>query len=198
MPRMRTGTHRFEKSVWEDFKRKLVTDTALTLEEANRRKAVAEMLLAEFAVDRQINERSPEAAWHRTHGWLHPLRHLEEAAAAVAAGETTREAVAEEMGVDLEQVDAENAHDQERLRVNGWTVLPEGFEVTFEQADDTWLYADTEADDPIMAGIDTQMASEGYVHIDIAVSGKPRSKIKIRRDVSESFLRDIETCFMGY
>ncbi|GEC34036.1 hypothetical protein N181_23230 [Sinorhizobium fredii USDA 205] len=69
------------------------------------------MLLAEFTVDRQINERSPEAAWHRTHGWLHPLRYLEEAAAAVTVGETTREVVAEAMAVDLDQVDAERRCD---------------------------------------------------------------------------------------
>jgi hypothetical protein len=59
MPVLKNGDDRFERGGWESFKRKLIADTELTIEEAKRHKAIAEMLLAEFAVDRQIDQRAP-------------------------------------------------------------------------------------------------------------------------------------------
>ncbi|MBX5111979.1 hypothetical protein HJB51_29040 [Rhizobium lentis] len=142
-------------------------------------------------------EEAPKAAWHHELGWLHPVKAMEAAKADVEAGEITRKETAEAMGFDLAKMDAENARDRARLQSFLTCDLPEPW-VDPGVVRDTWLYEDTEADDPIVAGIDTQMTSDGYVRVDIAVSGKPRSKIKIRKDVSESFLRDIEACFRRY
>lgn len=99
MPRLRDGDYRFEQGVWETFKRKLVEDTSLTVEEAKRRKAIAEMLLAEFAVDRQINQKTPEAAWHYQHGWLYSAK------------------------------DAEAPTDEDQIAPGTWTTLPEVLDV---------------------------------------------------------------------
>jgi hypothetical protein len=104
------------------------------------------MLLAEFAVDRQINEKAPRGAWHRTHGWLHPVKTMEAAKDAVEASELTREEVADALGVDLAEVDAENTRDQKRDQISPgmWTTLPEGFDFA---DDETSPFAATERDD---------------------------------------------------
>ncbi|MBY5325256.1 hypothetical protein [Rhizobium leguminosarum] len=49
--------------------------------------------------------------------------------------------------------------------------------------DDTWPYEDTEADDPIVAGIDTQMTSDGYVRINIAGSSVAMSCSRLRASI---------------
>ncbi len=123
------------------------------------------------------------AVWHHKRGWIRPVDEIRKAAAAVESGKITREDAAHAIGVDLAEVDAENARDQDRLKVNGWTVLPQGFEVTFEEPksgyglvgdleDDTWPYENTEADDPVTAGVDTQATADGKVRIDIQIGGK--------------------------
>ncbi|MFK3962134.1 hypothetical protein ACI2KT_00970 [Ensifer adhaerens] len=163
MPVLTKGDDRFERGGWESFKRKLIADTELTIEEAKRRKAIAEMLLAEFAVDRQIDQRAPEAAWHHQLGWLHPAKNTE------------------------------SAPDEDQISPGAWTTLPEGF----DPADWGFDGSDPTADTVTVRG-DTAIPCEGYVRIDIAVSGKPHSLILIRKEVSENFLRDVQACFMSY
>lgn len=126
------------------------TNTTMTLAEAERRKAVAEMIIAEIQVGEALQDASigpylggypgEGMVWHHKYGWLHPTKYLEVVKTDVEAGEITREEVAAALGVDLAEVDAENARDEARLPVTSFTALPEGFD------EDTWPYAETESD----------------------------------------------------
>ncbi|MDX1216292.1 hypothetical protein GOL99_12180 [Sinorhizobium medicae] len=99
-----------------------------------------------------------DAVWHHQRGWIHPVEEIRKTAAAVEAVKLTREDVADAMRVDLAEVDAANAKDKERLKVNGWTVIPDGFEVTFCEDDlDGWPFDVTDPEDKIViASADTQ------------------------------------------
>lgn len=192
MPVLKNGDDRFERGAWQSFKRKLIADTELTLEEAKRRKAIAEMLLAEFAVDRQINQRAPEAAWHHQLGWLHPAKSIEAAKAAVEAGDTTREKVADTLGADLGEVDAENARDrarQDQMSPGTWTTLPKGFDP------DNWPFDVTDPE-PTTAGIDVQTTG-GKVRIDLAVGDRTTS-IEAEPEAAARLLRDMDLAQRGY
>ncbi|MGO7273918.1 hypothetical protein ACCT18_01270 [Rhizobium ruizarguesonis] len=89
-----------------------------------------------------------DAVWHHKRGWIHPVDEIRKAAAAVEAGKITRDEVADAPGVDLVEVDAENARDQERLKVNSWTTIPGGFEITFAEpnAFPFWNDMETQSD----------------------------------------------------
>lgn len=79
-----------------------------------------------------------KAAWHNEYGWLHPKKAMETAQADIEAGRITREEVANALGVDLDEVDAENATDrarQDQMSPGTWTTLPEDFEGAFEDTD---------------------------------------------------------------
>ncbi|UFS81539.1 MULTISPECIES: hypothetical protein [Rhizobium] len=104
------------------------------------------------------------------------------------AGEITREEGADALGFDLAEVDAENTRDQERLKVTGWTTLPEGFEVTAGEANETWPYDTREDDDPVTAGIDVQ-SNAGDVRVEITVNGQTASFTGER----DTIIRMVET-----
>lgn len=109
-----------------------------------------------------------KAAWHNEFGWLHPKKATEAAEAAVEAGDLTREDVADALGVDLTEVDAENARDrarQDQMSPGTWTTLPDGVGV------DDWMFDITDPESTT-AGMDTQKTADGKVRIDITVGGK--------------------------
>jgi len=121
-------------------------NTQITEAEAKRRTAVAKMIIAEIEAAERVssgkapteNTPEPRGAWHRTHGWLHPVEHLKNAAADVEAGEITREEVAAAVGIDLDEVDAENARDrarQDQVSPGTWALLPEDIEALFDETD---------------------------------------------------------------
>ncbi len=97
----------------------------------------------------------PKAAWHHKHGWLHPKKAMETAQADIEAGEITREEVADALGVDLAEVDAENARDrvrQDQMSPGAWTTLPDYF-----GEDDLMFDVTDPADDlVVIASGDTQ------------------------------------------
>lgn len=100
-------------------------DKQLTEAEAQRRTAVAKMILSEIQVGEALHSGSigpflggypaEGMVWHHNHGWLHPRKYIEAAQADIEAGETTREEFVEIVDVDLVEVDAENARDRARL-----------------------------------------------------------------------------------
>lgn len=162
-------------------------DAQITEAEAKRRTAIANMIIAECEAVERVNsdkaptENTPEprGAWHRTHGWLHPVEHLKNAAADVEAGEITREDVADALGVDLAEVDAENARDrvrQDQIAPGTWTALPEGFEV------DADPYEITDPDEKIViAAADTQTDGTvvGFYRYDLT----PSERHNIKREL---------------
>lgn len=140
------------------------TKAGMTLAEAKRRKAIAEMIIAEIQVGEALHSGSigpflggypaEGMVWHHNHGWLHPRKYIEAAKADIEAGETTREEVADALGIDVAEVDAENARDRARIQLGDaifydcrlqsnladgtaqdqvapgtWTTLPQGFDV---------------------------------------------------------------------
>ncbi|MDH2091479.1 hypothetical protein N5K21_22365 [Rhizobium pusense] len=172
----------------------------ITEAEAKRRTAVAKMIIAEIDAAELAasgntpigNAPAPRAGsgWHHQHGWLHPKKAMEAAAAAVEAGETTREEAADALGVDLAEVDAENARDRARLRAfwtcalaEPWTDIEDLDGGEDQMSPGTWttLPEDCEGDDemfdvtdpePTTAGIDTQSTPDCKVSISITVGGK--------------------------
>lgn len=147
---------------------------------------VRQRLQATIKAERQrIN-----GAWHRTHGWLHPVKHIEDVAAAIAAGETTREEVADVLGADLAEVDAENERDFERLQPGTWTTLPPdfGYDVVTD-----WPSDATEPASVVTAGIDTQADGSGKVRIDLSVGGTTATLYG-----SEELIRHLASLVKGY
>lgn len=148
------NTHALEARVQEvydnmtDEDDEELIETQITEAEAKRRTAVAKMIISEIQVGEALHEGSigpylggypgEGMVWHHKHGWLHPTKYLEAAKADVEAGDLTREDVAAVLGVDLAEVDAENARDrarQDQMSTDTWTTLPDGFEVAFENTD---------------------------------------------------------------
>ncbi|MDH2092050.1 hypothetical protein N5K21_25315 [Rhizobium pusense] len=91
-----------------------------------------------------------KAAWHNEYGWLHPKKAMEAAQDDIEAGAASREKVADALGIDVSELDAENARDrarQDQMSPGTWTTLPEGFDVD----DDPFEITDPE---PTTAGIE--------------------------------------------
>jgi len=106
-------------------------------------------------------QQRPTEAWHHKHGWLHPKKDMETAKAAVEAGDLTREEVADALGFDIAEVDAQIASIRDhldRLEPGTWTTLP-------EDAED-WMFDITDGEAPITAGADTQSTADDKVRID--------------------------------
>ncbi len=136
-------------------------------------------------------EYEPKAAWHNEFGWLHPKKAAEAATAAVEAGELTREDVAAPLGVDLAEVDAENARDrgrQDQMSPGTWTTLPEGFDP------DDWPF-DTDPE-PTTARIDVQTKG-GKVRIDLAVGGRT-TLIEAEPEAAARLLCDLNLAQRSY
>jgi len=131
------------------------TKIGMTLAEAKRRKAIAEMTIAEIQVGEALHSGSigpflggypaEGMVWHHNHGWLHPRKYIEAAKADIEAGETTRAEVADALGVDLAEVDAENARDrarQDQIAPRTWTTLPDKVDT------DGWMFDITDPEEP--------------------------------------------------
>lgn len=95
---------------------------------------------------------APKAAWHHERGWLHPKKAMEAAKADVEAGDLTREEVADALGVDFAEVDAQIASIRDRLdrfESESWTTLP-------EDADDLMFDITDPEEKIVIASGDTQ------------------------------------------
>lgn len=105
----------------------------ISLEEARRRAAVANMLIVEceaadalkdafkesLTPDKTGPRADPRPVWHSRHGWMtHPLNQVQTLAESVESGDITRAQAAEMMGRDIDEVDAENARDRTRQLLN--------------------------------------------------------------------------------
>ena len=99
-------------------------DVQITEAGAKRRLAVAKMILSEIQVGEALHSGSigpflggypaEGMVWHHNHGWLLPRKYIEAAKADVEAGDLTREEVADALGIDVAELDAENARDRAR------------------------------------------------------------------------------------
>jgi hypothetical protein len=96
---------------------------------------VANMLIAECEAAERLNgdkapanvQPQPSGPWHHDLGHIHPMKSMETAVASVEAGEVMREDVANALGLDIAEMDAENARDRERDQIapGTWTTLGE-------------------------------------------------------------------------
>lgn len=133
--------------------------------------------------------------------------------AAVEAGELTRDDIAEAVGVDLAEVDADNARDRIRPRsytdafykhalesltdnVIGFGTKPLTSTALPEEVDiDAWPYAETDPE-TTTAGVDVQ-TKDGRIRIDLVVGGKTTS-IEADPEAAAQLLRDLDLVRRGF
>lgn len=198
-------------------------DAQISEAEAKRRTAVAKMIISEIRVGEALHEGSigpylggypgEGMVWHHKHGWLQPTKYLKNAAADVEAGEITREDVAADVGVDLAELDVENARDRVRLRsftdafykhalqsltdnVIGFGTKPVTSTTLPEEVDiDAWSYAETDPE-PTTAGIDVQ-TKNGKIRIDLVVGGRAAT-VEGDPEAAARLLRDLDLAQRGF
>lgn len=157
----------------------------ITVEEAKRRKAVADMIIAEIAVSEALAEAASLSdaeeypfegvVWHCQYGWLYTASQLQAAVESASSGGVSKAKLARILKIDKEV-------EQDQIAPDTWTTIPEGFDV------DTDPFEITAPEEKIViASADTQKDGTEIRVVEISINGVIRTVC-----APESVLRDFE------